>query len=71
MVVANLYVEFTYWAHGFPKKPVVRTLSMKLMEARQYLNHVLVHILFNANGARSGLQRFEVVKFFGALLDFV
>jgi hypothetical protein len=44
---------------------------MKLMEARQDLNHVLVYILFNANGARSGLQGFEVLKFFGALFGCV
>ena len=67
MVVAYLYVEFTYGAHGFPEKPIVRTFGMELMEARQDLNHVLVYILFNANGARSGLQGFEVLKFFGAL----
>ena len=67
MVIGYLYVEFTDGAHGFPKKPIVRTFSMKLMEARQDLNHVLVFILLNANGARIRLQGFKVLKFFGAL----
>jgi hypothetical protein len=71
MVVAYLYVEFTYGAHGFPEKPIVRTFGMKLMEARQDLNHVLVYILFNTNGARGGLQGFKVLMFFGALFGWV
>ena len=71
MVVAYLYVEFTYGAHGFPEKPIVRTFGMKLMEARQDLNHVLVYILFNANGARGGLQGFKVLMFFGTLFGWV
>jgi hypothetical protein len=63
MVVAYLYVEFTYGAHGFPEKPIVRTFGMKLMEARQDLNHVLILKLLDAYRA---LVNHKVVFLFAA-----